>query len=542
MERKEKTKYEFWIDRVAKEVVEREKKLKRGLKVFRTESGIGASGIPHVGSMSDASRAFSVKLGIDDLGKDSEYIAFSDTRDGLRKVPSSLPDWLEKHIGQPVTDIPDPFEDGHANYGDHMSSLLVDALKQVGMKFTFISGADVYKKGLLNEQIEIILKNAERASEIIKKTIGQEKFDKVLPYFPVCENCGKIYTTRVTDVDFKSHKVSYVCDQEFSGENKNTKQKVLVKGCGHKGEASYFNGTGKLSWKVEFAARWTALGITFEALGKDIADSVKVNDAICREILKFEPPVHITYEMFLDKGGKKISKSIGNVFTPQVWLQYGSPQSLMLLMFKRFEGTRELGVDDIPKYMDEVDNLEEFYFSKGTKADERDKVNLSRLFEYIHFLNPPKKATLHVPFDVMLEVAKILPEQNQLDFAIKKLKEFGYAKEKITEMQREELERRLVFAKQWNEDFLKPEIEELKLNEDQKTAVKHLIELVEESKDADELQRRIFEISTEHNPKAEEFFKMVYRILLKANKGPRLGPYIFQRGKEEVIQKLREVL
>lgn len=542
MPQKEKTKYEFWIDRAAREVIEREKKLKRGVKVFRTESGIGASGIPHVGSMSDASRAFGVKLGIDNLGKKSEYIAFSDTRDGLRKVPSGLPDWLEKHIGQPVTDIPDPFEDGHASYGDHMSSLLVDALKEIGMKFTFVSGADVYKKSLLNKQIETILKNADKASQIIKKITGQEKFEEVLPYFPTCENCGKIYTTRVTDIDYKSHKVSYVCDQEFSGENKNTGQKIVVKGCGHKGEASYFNGTGKLSWKVEFAARWSALGITFEAFGKDIADSVKVNDAICKEILKFEPPLHIMYEMFLDKGGKKISKSVGNVFTPQVWLRYGSPQSLMLLMFKRFEGTRELGVDDIPKYMNEVDKLEEFYFGKGDKAEERDKVTLTRLFEYINFLNPPKKSGVHIPFDVMLEVAKILPEKNGLQFAVEKLNSYGHVTGKLSASDKNELERRLQFAKNWLSDFLKPEVEQINLSEDQKTLVKHLIELIEQSKDGDELQRKIFEISTEHGMPAPEFFRTIYQILLKANKGPRLGPYIFERGKEEVIQKLKEVL
>ena len=46
-------------------------------------------------------------------------------------------------------------------------------------------------------------------------------------------------------------------------------------------------------------------------------DSVKINNWICEEILHFPHPLHIKYEMFLDKGGKKISKSTGNVLTPQ---------------------------------------------------------------------------------------------------------------------------------------------------------------------------------------------------------------------------------
>jgi lysyl-tRNA synthetase, class I len=68
--------------------------------------------------------------------------------------------------------------------------------------------------------------------------------------------------------------------------------------------------------------------------------------------------------MFLDKGGKKISKSAGNVFTPQVWFNYGSPQSLLLLMLKRFVGTRSLDVSDIPAYMNELTMLEDVYFGK----------------------------------------------------------------------------------------------------------------------------------------------------------------------------------
>ena len=72
-----------------------------------------------------------------------------------------------------------------------------------------------------------------------------------------------------------------------------------LEGCGHKGEVDYRLGRGKLSWKVEFAARWSALDVSFEAYGKDIADSVRVNDAIMKEVLGKHPPYHVRYEMFL---------------------------------------------------------------------------------------------------------------------------------------------------------------------------------------------------------------------------------------------------
>lgn len=531
--------YEFWIDKIAKKIVEREKRLNRGIKVLRTESGLGASGFPHLGSFGDVVRQWGVTLALEDMGFESELIAYSDDRDGLRKVPIGLPDWLEKYIGVPVTDIPDPFE-CHESYGEHMSSLLIEAIEKAGIEYVFHSGSKNYKKGLLDEQIEKILLNAEKVGEIVKRITGQEKFVQMLPYFPVCENCGKVYTTRAHKLLPEEHKVLYVCDQEFVGKNLNNNKKIIVKGCGYEGEASYFKGNGKLSWKGEFAARWAALKIVFEAHGKDILDSVKVNDAICREILGFEPPVHVMYEMFLDKSGKKISKSYGNVFTPQVWFKYGNTKSLLLLMFKRFEGTRELDVSDIPKYMDELLRLERIYFGLEEAKNERERVNSKRLFEYVHFLKPPKKLGLQVPYMKLVEIAKILPERNRLEFAVEKLKEIGLIKE-LSEEEKKDLEERLWFAINWANDFEK-RVEEIKLTDDEKNALKELIEVIEKEEDGEKIQTRIFEVARKNGIKPKNFFKLLYRIILKDEKGPRLGPYIIEAGKEEIVKKLLGVI
>jgi len=109
-----------WYDKMAVEIVEREQKLGRSLKLIRTEMGLGASGFPHIGSLGDAARSFAVTLALRDQGYNSELIAFCDDTDGLRKVPYGLPDSLEKYLGSPVTAIPDPFE-CHESYGKNMS-------------------------------------------------------------------------------------------------------------------------------------------------------------------------------------------------------------------------------------------------------------------------------------------------------------------------------------------------------------------------------------------------------------------------------------
>lgn len=530
-----KKEWVYWTDKLAKDVIDKEKKLRRGIKVFRTESGLGASGFPHIGSFGDVVRSYSVSLALKDAGVKSEYIAYSDDFDGLRKVPLTLPDTLEKFIGVPVAYIPDPFK-CHDSYGEHMSSLLIDAIEKAGIDYTFQSAAENYRKGVLDEAIETILLKSEKVGQIVKNLTGQEKFIETLPYFPVCEKCGKIYTTRAYKMIEDEHKVLYVCDQEFQGKNLNDDKKIVIKGCGHKGEASYFKGNGKLSWKPEFAARWKSLKILFEPYGKDIKDSVLINDAICREILDFEPPTHVMYEMFLDKSGKKISKSYGNVFTPQVWFNYGNTQSCILLMLKRFEGTRELDVTDIPKYFDELAKLSKIYFGLEKIDDKKDLDNRKRLFEYVYFLKPPKKSVA-IPYAVMVEIAKILPEKDQVGFAIEKLKEFGHLK-KTSKVIEKEVGKLLEFAKNWTRDFEKKEVLEVALSDGEKSAIIELIGAIKTENDADILQKRIFDVSNKFGIKPKKFFQTIYMILLNSERGPRLGHYILQAGKNEIIKKL----
>ncbi|MGI0025483.1 MAG: lysine--tRNA ligase, partial [Nitrososphaera sp.] len=165
-----------WIDKVADTLVKREQRLGRSLELVRVESGLGASGIPHLGSMGDAVRAYGIALALQNFGYRSELIAYSDDMDGLRKVPAGLPDWLRDHIARPVSAIPDPFGDCHASYGAHMSGLLLDGLDRAGIKYKFQSGKEAYASGILVRQIDSILQNRERLGKKIAEFVGQEKY------------------------------------------------------------------------------------------------------------------------------------------------------------------------------------------------------------------------------------------------------------------------------------------------------------------------------------------------------------------------------
>jgi len=515
-----------WLDKTAMKILERERQLGRKVDLFKVESGLGASGIPHVGSLADGARACGLKLALESCGSKAAYIAFTDDRDGLRKVPAGLPESLEKYLGYPVNEVPDPF-DCHGSYGEHMGSLLREALDTCGIKYEFVSAADAYKRGLFDKEIHVILSNSAKVGEIIRSEVAQEKYVEALPYFAVCENCGRIYTTKALQYLPEERKVAYRCEgMEVRG--------TLLKGCGHEGLADITKAEGKLMWKVEFAMRWSALGIHVEAYGKDIADSVRVNDRICEEILQYPAPFHIRYEMFLDKGGKKISKSAGNVFTPQVWFRYGSPQSLLLLMYKRVVGSRSLAVSDIPAYMREFDELEDAYFGVKEVSDARERAKLKGLYEYCWLLKPPQQRSIHLPYNLLVYLAKVAPKGRETSFIAEKLMRYGLSADESAP----DFLARVQYARNWAEDFEEIKEARIELKEPEKAAIKELVALIQSENDEQQIQNGIFALARKYSLEAKDFFRMLYLVLLGSPEGPRLGPYMVAMGRENVAEAL----
>lgn len=521
-----------WIDKKALKVIDRKDNLKgKHPSIIRTESGLGASGFPHIGSFADASRAYAFKLALEDSGRESEFLAFADDMDGLRKVPAGTPPKLKEHLGKPVSMIPDLWG-CHDSYGQHMSSLLISALKETGIEFTPVSAHELYTSGKMAPQIIKLLTKAKLAGEIIKQTTSSEKYLDSIPYHAICQQCGKIYTTKAMNFDIKEGKVEYICEgDEIKGKQ--------LDGCNHHGWADISKGEGKLTWKVEFAARWDLLQIDFEAYGKDIFESVQCNDRICREIFNYEAPTHARYEMFLDKSGTKISKSKGNVFTPQDWFKYGSSQSLALLTYKRMVGTRTLSVEDIPTYMKELDYLEDIYFGKIKEKNQFRKKRLMGLYEYCWHLKPPEQPSIHVPYNLLVNLITVAPDTAREEFIESRLKLYGYLDENTS---LDSITDRIRFTSNWVGDFKLLEDKKIELTKEQKAAVKMLIARIENATDADSIQMAVFESARANQIKPRDFFKLLYQILLNTTRGPKLGPYISTMGVNNVINTLNKNL
>jgi len=314
-------------------------------------------------------------------------------------------------------------------------------------------------------------------------------------------------------------------------------QNKKIQGCGHEGEVDVQKGLGKLSWKSEMAARWAAFDIRFEAFGKDIADSVTINDWVSDEILGHPHPHHAKYEMFLDKAGKKISKSQGNVFTPQTWLKYGNPQSLILLMFKRISGTRSLAVEDIPTYMDEYDYLEDIYFGVKKVGNPSDLRKMRGLYEYINHLKTPNAKSPHVPYRLLTQLASMAPPNSQQDWIMKKLISYRQVKE-----ENNKLTAKIELAINWSKDFPIASKVKVKISDKERKVIQKITQVLRIQNDPAVIQSGIFEAAKENQAKPSEIFSIIYQILLGSNRGPRLGPYSIDVGREKVAAILEEAL
>src|SRR6187401_3011325 len=99
-----------WPFEQAKAIVARLKKSPKDEVLF--ETGYGPSGLPHIGTFGEVARTSMVRHAFETLtGRKTRLVCFSDDMDGLRKVPTNVPNQeeLAKHLDKPLTNVPDPF-------------------------------------------------------------------------------------------------------------------------------------------------------------------------------------------------------------------------------------------------------------------------------------------------------------------------------------------------------------------------------------------------------------------------------------------------
>jgi lysyl-tRNA synthetase class 1 len=486
----------------------------KGFVLF--ETGYGPSGLPHIGTFGEVARTSMVLHAFSILSDvPCRLFPFSDDMDGLRRVPENLPNqkMLKKHIGQPLSAIPDPFGT-HESLGAHNNARLMAFLDEFGFNYEFMSATNCYKSGIFDKTLLKVLECFEEVNNVILPTLGKERRQTYSPFLPICPKTGRVLQVPVIKCDLDSGTIVYESNE------------------GEKVEVAVTGGHCKLQWKVDWAMRWTALDVDYEMSGKDLIESVNLSGKICK-ILNGNPPAGFTYELFLDENGEKISKSRGNGLSLEDWLRYAPAESLSLFMYQKPKTAKRLHFDVIPK------NVDEHITHLSNLAQQDPASQIENPAWHIHQGVPLNEEEAQLSFNIILNLVSVChsKDKNLLWHFISRYQPNASVETAPN------LDKLLDFAINYYTDFVQSTKCYRKATQNECRAMEDLLSSLlelEKNVGAEKIQEKIYEVGKRHPfPELKVWFQALYEILLGQPKGPRMGSFIALYGIKETCDLLK---
>ena len=311
------------------------------------------SGTVHVGSLRGPVILDVIVRALRSRGLETTLLYGIDDLDPMDAQAMLTPDAIERWMGAPLANVPDPAGDCHASYARHFAALFIDTFAGLGIRpDRYYWMSEIYPTGQVDPFIRTALDRAELVRDIYRRVSRVERPAGWLPVHVICPTCGKVGTTLARDWDGET--VAFECLPDLV---------TWASGCSTVGRISPFGGAAKLPWNLEWAAQWSLFGVTVEPCGKDLATaggSRDRSDAIAREVFEREPPLNLPYE-FLNIGGRKMSSSKGRGASAHEIAEVVPPEQLRLL-FVRPRPNHALefdpdGTDAIPRLFDESDRI-----------------------------------------------------------------------------------------------------------------------------------------------------------------------------------------
>jgi lysyl-tRNA synthetase class 1 len=291
-------------------------------------------------------------------------------------------------------------------------------------------------------------------------------------------------------------------------------------------------GGGKLTWRVDWPARWQIFGVTVEPFGKDHASKGSSYDTgvrIAREVYGIEPPYPVPYEWLSLAGKGDMSSSKGNVLSIHAMLEVVPPEVLRYLILRTLP-QRSIKLDPglpLLQLIDEYDDVE---------AKNRD----SRALELsaISGIHP-----IGVPFRHMVTVVQAA--QGHMPQWLEILRRNGYDLDNP-----EGLRQRAAYAQRWLDTFAPEELRfqvqtELPpvshdLTHEQQLALQRLGERLQPGMTGEQIHQLIYALKDELGVRPDLLFKAIYTVLLGKSQGPRAGWFLSTLDPHFVKQRFAE--
>jgi lysyl-tRNA synthetase class 1 len=542
-----------WIQDIVDEVLERE------ADVYRINTGKSTSGSIHIGFVRELIIADAIKRKLLEAGKKAITLLVMDDYDPVRSFPPSVSLPLDEWVGKPYSDVPD--EDGCCvSFGAHKARELIETFPDFGVAPEVIWQSEIYKKPEMLETVRTCLKNTETIRQILIDYVARdfnheqkaEYVESMKTWFPVsviCPSCnriqagakGSIVPNRVTNYNADSDKVSFSCPS-----------------CGHSDEVPLTDVRVKLSWRVDWPAKWYVLNVTCEPAGKDHSvkgGSFDTGLEISKQVFGWEGPVKVPFE-WVGIGGRDMATSEGIVFLPKNWLEIAPPELFRYLMLKTgITRAYDIRPERIPDMVDEFDRFERAYYGLEDSTEEQ-KERTQLLYPLCLPSDVPKEYVPKVPFKfavVTSQMEGILDTDNILERCKHVLRK-QYGLDKVPQAAIDVIPKRLERAKTWaNEygtdrdkvevpDTVPDQIKSTLTDDDRKFLTQFVEVLKGDPLDDEELQAKVFETARAVGLKDKRAFVVLYRILISRKSGPRLGGFLNLLGNEWVLKRIMSVL
>jgi lysyl-tRNA synthetase class 1 len=484
------------------------------------QCGYGASGLPHMGTFGEAARPTMVRTALRALTNDAlptKLIVFSDDMDGLRKIPTNVPNrhLLEEDHDKPVTAVRDPFGE-YPSFGDHNNARLRAFLDGFGFQYDFMSSTACYRGGLFDEVLLRALERFDAIQKVMLPSLGEERRATYSPFLPISPKSGRVL--QVPTLERNLDKGTIV----FRDED------------GELAEVPVTAGYVKMQWRPDWATRWTALEVDYEMSGKDLIDSVRLSNQVCK-VLGGTPPEAFHYELFMDENNQKISKSKGNGLTMEEWLRYGAPESLAYYMFQSPKSAKKLYFDVIPKATDEY--LQQLDAYRTQEPGKR----LDNPAWHVHTAQPPEVGS-PVSFSLMLNLVSAAGASDKATL-------WGFLSRYVpgaTPQTQPLLDRLADYALNYYEDFVKPAKRFRAPDERERAAMLDLVarlKALPAGADAETIQNEVYEAGkTGGFEPLRLWFAALYEVLLGQTQGPRFGSFTALFGIERTVGLIEEKL
>ncbi len=542
-----------WIQDVVDRV------LARDVDSYLISAGKSPSGQIHIGILRELIVCDVIKRRLLERGKKARTMFVIDDYDPVRSFPPSTSLSLEKYAGVPYSDVPDEFGCCES-YGAHWANELIATFPEFGLDPEIVWTSKLYKTPGMLEEVRICLGKTETIRDIMVEFVSrdfndeqrQQYLEAMKTWFPasvVCPKCGRLQSgvkggiepNRVTEYDAANDEVSFACP-----------------GCGYAATLPLSDVRVKLTWRVDWPAKWHLFRVTCEPAGKDHAvkgGSYDTGLEVSRRVFGWKGPVKVPYE-WVQIGGRDMATSEGIVFIPKTWLEIAPPELYRFLMLKTdLKRTINIQPERIPDSVDQYERFERvFYGIDDSTPEEKELADL--LYPLSEPTQPSEQFTPKLSYKFAIVTSQLEDLLGQ-EVVMERCKEAIRKQHDIDDIPPATLAHipiRLSRAKNWVREFGSDQ-DKIRITEEVPKDVRQnlsdqnlefLAKMLEvlrgPSRDDEELQTAVFETARSVGMKPRRAFALFYQLLISRKSGPRLGPLLNLLGADWVSQRLESVL